>query len=501
MQEEIGRYLSHMTSDRKHPERLWAGALLAMCALSACRNESLTPSAPTSRPGMRQIPELPSMPVSSVDAPISYALGPALTALEQAVPKRFGSLTQRIPIAGNTRQHVAFAATRTPFRVTFDGEQLTLTTTVSYTGRGWYKPVIGPTLGASCGTDDSPPRLHVVLTTDIGLNPAWKLESRTRVTSLRPASDDVRDACRVTFLKFDVTDQVVRAIRPLVASKLPALDRKIAAFDVRTRVGKWYGMLQRPIRVRDSLWLMLAPEQLRLGEFSLEDSALVATIRLYGHPRLVAGPQPLEVTSPLPPLSPALRAVGDSARIRIEGLLPYDVLSSTLTRTLTGRTFRRFGRSVRIDSIAVSPLEDGRVVLAARMSGDISGTAYLVGTPQLDQAARALIVPDLDFDVSTSNALVKGLAWLRKGDMVAQLRQQARYPLDTILEETRAKVEGALNRDLTSGVELSGTVRTGTLLDVLVHPRWLVVRAEAAGTLALAVDRPIRVKRTIGARR
>ncbi len=450
---------------------------------------------------MRNIPELPSMPVSIVDAPISYALEPALTALEQAVPTRFGDLDKRVQIPGNKRQQVAFAATRTPFAVKFDGQKLTLTTTVSYTGRGWYKPVIGPTLSASCGTDGSPPRLNVVLSTDIGLNPEWILESRSRVASLRASSSDVRDACLVTFLKIDVTDQVIRAVRPLLASKLPALDRKIAAFDVRKRVEKWYGMLQRPIRVRDSLWLELSPEQLRLGEFSLQDSALVATIRLYAHPRLVAGPQPIEPTSPLPPLSPALKEVGDSARIRIEGLLPYDVASSTLSRELIGRKFRRFGRSVRLDSIAVSPLDDGRVVLAVRVSGDIDGTAYLVGTPQLDQATRALIVPDLDFDVSTSNALVQGLAWLRKGDMVAQLRKQARFPLDTILEETRTKVEGALNRDLTSGVELSGTVRTGRLLDVLVHPRWLVVRAEAAGTLALAVDRPIKVKKKISASR
>ncbi len=441
------------------------------------------------------------MPVSIVDAPISYALEPALTALEQAVPRRFGDLEKRIPIKSNKRQQVAFSATRTPFTVKFDGQKLTLATTVSYKGRGWYKPIIGPTLSASCGNDESAPRLDVVLTTDIGLNPAWVLESRTRLTSLRAASTTDRDACRVTFLNVDVTDHVIQSIRPLLASKLPVLDRKIAAFDVRRRIDKWYGVMQRPIRVRDSLWLDLAPEQLRLGEFSLQDSALVATVRLYAHPQLIAGPQPLRPKSPLPPLAPALKEVGDSARIRIEGLLPYDVASSTLAREIVGRKFRRFGRSVRIDSLVVSPLDDGRVVLAVRVSGDISGTAYLVGTPQLDQVTRALIVPDLDFDVSTSNALVQGLAWLRKGDMVTQLRKQARFPLDTILEETRVKVEDALNRDLTDGVELSGTVRTGKLLDVLVHPRWLVVRAEAAGTLALNIDRPITVKRKISALR
>jgi hypothetical protein len=110
-----------------------------------------------------------------------------------------------------------------------------------------------------------------------------------------------------------------------------------------------------------------------------------------------------------------------------------------------------------------------------------------------------LIVPDLDFDVSTGNALIQGLAWLRKADMVTQLREQARFPLDTILEETRAKVERAMNRDLTQGVQLSGTVRTGKLLDVFGQARWLVVQAEASGTLALDADRALSMQRKIGA--
>ena len=107
----------------KQTELLWAGALLATCVLSGCRSETLSPSAPTSRPGMRNIPELPSMPASIVDAPISYALEPALTALEQAVPRRFGDFDKRLQIPGNKRQQVAFAATRTPFLVKFDGEK------------------------------------------------------------------------------------------------------------------------------------------------------------------------------------------------------------------------------------------------------------------------------------------------------------------------------------------------------------------------------------------
>ncbi|MBL0173050.1 MAG: hypothetical protein IPP90_20625 [Gemmatimonadaceae bacterium] len=49
-------------------------------------------------------------------------------------------MTRRITIPSNKRQAFAFAATRTPFDVAFDGTRLTLSTIVSYEGRGWYNP-------------------------------------------------------------------------------------------------------------------------------------------------------------------------------------------------------------------------------------------------------------------------------------------------------------------------------------------------------------------------
>ncbi len=466
-------------------------ALIA--ALGACGTESLTPDAPRPREGAAAAPALPSMAASIVDAPISYALKPALEALERAVPQTFGSFDKRLTVKSNRRQQVAFEATRTPFDVAFDGRRLTLSTIITYKGRGWYNPFIGPTLSASCGTGSQQPRLRVVMTTDLDITPSWRISSITRVRTVSKYSAEPRDECLVTFFKFNVTDRVVDAVKPQITSRLPALDRRIHRFDVYTRVSRWYGLMQHSIRVRDSLWLNLAPEQVRLGGFALQDSALVATVRLFAHPTLITGPRPRQLIRPLPPFTNAANEVGDSARLRIEGLLSYDLASAALTKELVGRRFRRFGRAVRIDSVRFYPLGDGRIVLALNVAGDVRGTAYLVGTPRLDVGTRALTVPDLDFDVSTDNALVSGLAWLKRADMVAELRQRARFPLDAVLEDTRGKVEEALNRDLTDGVRLSGHVRTGRLLDVLVHPQWLVVRAEAAGTIALDVNREIRI--------
>lgn len=475
----------------------WRKPLLLGCVapvlmvLAGCGSEKLAPVPPLYQNVSRSLPALPEMPLSVVDAPVSYALTPALEALERAVPRKFGDLAKRITIKSNTRQQVAFEASRTPFEVAFDGQKLKLSTVVTYTGKGWYKPVIGPTIGASCGTDSTPPRLRVVLTADLNFESDWTLRSRTRLTSVTPATTEPRDECRVSAFKIDVTDRVISSITPVLTSRLATADGKIAAFDVRTRVERWYNLLNKNIRITDSVWLVLAPEGVRLGALSLQDTALVANIRLYARPFMVSGPKPPQKVSKLPPFDRADRPVGDSAHLRLEGLLNYEDASATLAKAIVGRTFRRFNQSVTISKVRLYALGDGRVVMAVSLTGGVVGDAYFIGTPKLDTAARMLTVPDLDFDVATSDNLVSGLAWLKKGDLVNTLREKAQLPLDGLLDDTESRVEKALNRELTKGVYLAGQVSSSQLIDVIATARWLVVRADARGSLSLHVDRDI----------
>ena len=470
-----------------------AVATILSFALLACGgSERLAPAAPQAEASTSiALPALPPMPLSVVDAPISYALDPAIDALERAVPRRFGDIERRIAVPSNKRQQVAFAATRTPFAIDFDGRRLTISTTVSYSGRGWYDPVIGPTLSASCGTGETQPRMRVVLHADVDVTSGWRLRTRTRLADIAPHTGETRDQCLVTAFQIDVTERVMRSIEPLLASRLPTVDQKVASFDLPTRLERWYNLLNRNIRIKDSLWLVLAPREVRLGRLSLEDSALVAHVRLYARPFMVSGPKPAEVSTTLPPFARADGVVGDSAHLRLEGLINYADADATLMKALAGRSIRRFNQRVLIDSVRLYPLGDGRVALALALRGTVMGHAYFVGTPTIDTVRRMLTVPDLDFDVNTVNDLVRGLAWLKRGDIVTMLRERAQLPLDTLLEDTREKVEKALNRTLTDGVRLSGTVRTGRLVDVAAMPQWLVVRAEAKGTLALHVDRAI----------
>jgi hypothetical protein len=454
------------------------------------------------------VDSLPPLPASVLDVPVEYDLDPAIAALETAVPRRFGDLAQRRPVPTHPRLSIAFAAQRSPFTVRVRGQTATIEALVDYQGKGWYNVRFAPDVGASCGTDGAPPRLRVALQTTVRLAPDWTLRSQTRVPIVEPASDSARDRCRVTVLKYDVTERVLAAARTQLEGKAALVDARLARTDVRSRVANWWALLQRPIRVRDSLWLEIRPAYVRVGRLHADGDALVAPVRLTANPRLVSGPRPDSTTIPLPPLEAAApgEIAGTSAadtglRVRLDAELDYASATSILVSKVVGREFARAGRRVVVRSAAVRPASGGRVALTIDVAGAAAGVIRLVGRPTFDPTLGELRVPDLEYDVASDNVVVRGLDWLKHDELRDTLRARARWLAAELVEKARAKLEQALNRDLTKGVRLVAEVPAARVLDVRARPEGIVLRAEAAGSAALRVSRPVRMRRSAVATR
>ncbi|CAA9357614.1 MAG: hypothetical protein AVDCRST_MAG40-3259, partial [uncultured Gemmatimonadaceae bacterium] len=301
-------------SPRVRPTRRPAVSLLALtlalAGAGACdRGPSrVSALAADSLGGDVEVEALPPLPPSELDVPVAYDLAPAVAVLEAAVPRAFGNLDDRKQIPSRPNLSVAFSAERAPFAVKVRGPTATIATVVTYRAQGWYKARFAPDVSGSCGLrNEYAPRLRVALATTMRLDSDWSLHPRTRVTSVEPVSTDPRDRCLVTVAKFDVTERVVAAVRGQLEGKAALVDARLARTDVRRRVENWWGLLQRPMRIRDSLWLEIRPSTVRLGELAAEDGALVAPLTLTAAPRIISGPRPTTPPTPLPPLAAAER--------------------------------------------------------------------------------------------------------------------------------------------------------------------------------------------------
>jgi len=463
--------------------RLFGSALGALACV-ACRSDQVAPPLPVAS-GV-WVDTLPPVPTSYLDVPVRYDLAPAMKWLDSEVPASFGDLEERQEIPGKKRLRYAYAADRGPFHLSVDGRTATLAADVKYRVKAWYKPPVLPEISAKCGDEEMRPRARLTVSTSVQLTSGWTLRPRTRAV-IAPLSNPDRDRCKVTFLRFDITDKVMGAAQAALQQKLRGLDTRIAAFDLPDESRRLWTVLGSPLKLTDSLWLVINPATVRIGLLKMRGDTLVTTVGLSANPRVLGGPRPNVTPTPIPePQDSTSRP--PVLHLLTEGRLPYDVASSILTRELRGTVIKVARQRLVLDSLRLAGVGDGRVAVGLAVHGSAKGVLYAVGRPAYDTATAELYMPDLVYDVGTKDLLTGTLAWLAGGQIEDFLRTRVRIKLGPVLADGRQLLEKNLNRDLADGVHLSMDVQSGRVLAVRAAPTALLVRAVASGQGELVLD-------------
>ena len=424
---------------------------------------------------------------SRFSVPLEYDFTAILRVVERAVPKQFGSMDSVRQAGDDTRRHYAFEATRSPFTAFADGRLVHLQATLDYAVRGWYKPIIGPTIGAGCGKDPhTRPRLVIEMATPLTLTDNWHLASHAQIVRVEPASTLPQDHCDVSLLHKDITPRVVEAARIGIIEHLPDIDHKVAEIDLKKRFIEWWGLLTRPIRLTDGVWLLLGPDRLAMGGVRGTGHTLRVPVTLAASPRIITSVDTPRVdTTALPALGRDSTVNG--FKISIDGVVGYAAATKAVAAALDGRKLTQGGRTVRIDTTFVEPASRGRLALTVAFSGDAHGRLRFLGTPVYNPKKREVFVPDLDYDLQTDDNLINTYAWLKADDLRATFREKARFPVSEALDRGRQLLMIGLNRTIGDALTLAASVDSVSVKGLFVTKNGLIVRGEARGLAAVSV--------------
>jgi hypothetical protein len=458
---------------------------LLLLLASGCKLEPNLLAPPPERLSAAPADPAPVLPPTIVDLPLLIDLAAAVALMEDAIPQRLGNVDTRISIPDNRRGAYAFELRRGPLEVAVRGEVFEIGATISYRGRGWYNPPIGPEVGGSCGISGPAPRARLVISVRPELTSDWRLVAKPRLTRLTPLTGTERDQCEVSFLNIDVTGRVLAAARDAVGSSLPGLAARLRAIDVKGEVERIWKEIQQPIQLADSVWLMLRPEGVRLGPLSGSRDMVGGTLGIRARPTIETGPRPDAASRLLPPLEAAGEETG--LNLLIEGRIGYDLIGASLTERLKGTTISVPGGTLEIREMGVFGVGGGRLALGVRFGGTASGEMYFVGTPAYDVAAGRITVPDLDYDASTAPLLVKGLAWLRADEIRSFLRARATFPSADAMDQLSTLALNGMNRELVPGVLLSTEFESTSIIRMVPRVDELLVQAHASGHMVLHV--------------
>jgi hypothetical protein len=460
-------------------------AALALALGAACNPASKPPGDPFAATE----PPPPPQTLSRFTVPLDYDFTPVMATVEREVPKTFGSLKEIHPFPNDPRKRYAFEAVRGPFTAFVVGSQVHLRTTLSYAARGYYNPRLAPEIRAGCGSETNPaerPRIVVELVTPLTIDSLWNLKSRARLAKVDRASDKSADQCQVSILRFDVTDKVIDAARKALTAQLPQIDRKIAGVSLDSMASGWWQSLNRPIRLRDDVWLLLHPARLRLGRITGVKRNLTIEAGVDAYPRIITGAEPAVVMSPLPKLAGSPGNAGFN--IVIDGNIDYRTISNTLNDLLRGKTITAKGHTVAIQSVTASGKAGGRLELGVNFSGDSKGTLNLGGSPKYDAAAGMIHVPDLDYDLDTDSKVIDVVAAVKSEEMRAMLREKARIPVRPVLDRGKELLTTGLNRTIGTALTMTAKVDSVAVHDLYVRRPGIIVRAAAMGSAKVAVN-------------
>lgn len=457
----------------------------ATITLGACRREVVTTAA--------LIEEAPPLPApaapSRFSVPLDYDFTAVLRTVERVVPRTFGSMDSVRMVGNDSRRHFAFQADRSPFVAFADSNHVHLQATLAYAVRGWYKPIVGPTIGAGCGGGDdvnSRPRVVVEMATPLTLTDKWHLASHARIVRVEPASTLPQDHCSVSILHRDITDRVVEAARKGISDHLKDIDRKVGDVDLTPRVRQWWAMLSRPIRLTDGVWLLLGPEHLAMGRVVGLGHVVRVPVTLAARPRIVTSVDTPRVdTTALPPLG--RDSVADGFHILMDGLIDYAAASRAVAHAIGHKTVSEAGKTVTVDTALVRPAPRGRVVLVVEFSGDARGQLHFIGTPVFDAKHGEITVPDLDYNLDTDDQLINTYSWLRSDALRSTMREKAHVPVAEALARGKDLLLKGLNRQVGSVMTLTATVDSVAVKGLYVTRAGLVVRGEASGRAAVSV--------------
>lgn len=467
------------------PVRSWFAVLvLSLAACGPPRKVDAPP--PTSTAD--QVAEADSMappPPTYASAPVSVDLRLILREIESTIPTHIGSLTDRLLISTSPRTWVALEVLRGPLDIDFGPGSMTVTATVAYRGRVWRKVPL-TTISASCGTGEKAPLARIRIHTSYRVDSTWRIRSSSKVVSAERATADPADECHVTFLGINVTDKVLDAAKQAIDKALRTADARLAMVDVKGAVVPVWASLQQPISLRDStIWLLLHPRAVGVSGIAVRDSFAHGTVTLLAEPAIRSGPRPAPDTLPLPYLT-QVQGV-DTVITVLDGLVTYPAATAILRQSLRGHKVRVRARKLIIEDVAMSYIGRHRIALGVLLSGAVEGRVYFQGTPTYDPVTDAIVVPDLSYDVQTSNLLVRSIAWLAGDKLRDEMRRTARVPAAAMLELARGLANAEITRTLADGVKLSGELGAAHALRVRATADGLRARASGTGRLALEI--------------
>ncbi len=227
------------------------------------------------------------------------------------------------------------------------------------------------------------------------------------------------------------------AINTTIAQQVQVLLNSTAGKEYRSfrpLIDRAASYLNTPYALQEGIWLQPNVQQLFVsppqGRGKGVNNRLELSVGAMAQPVVVLQEQ-VPKTPALPPVAFGVQPPQAQSQLYVKGQLPLEAAAQqleTYLQTYIEQHYARYGYGV--GAVHIYP-KGTRAIIAVELlknnNANKKSIIYVSGVPQFDAEQRAFYLEDLRLTAASKNLLLHLAKWLRQGQLLEQLRQNARF--------------------------------------------------------------------------
>ena len=467
--------------------------LLGFLFITSCKLQSELPKIIT-----EEIP-VPQLESSVIEIPVEVNLQPIINFANSKTDKviRNPEYPNFATFEGVEGPRASYDVTRDALTGSMQGNMFKVGTTAAYGIAGdycseivWGK-CIHPRIPFSCGTNGEAKRkVRIGFSSKVEITSSYGLKTQTVVSEVTPI-----DPCQMTFLKIDMTNKVMDAIRPSLIECAKFIDEQSKATSFKSLAQDAWKQLWTPIEIEGYGFLCINPNEISVSQLNGQGQKLKFNIGLRANPKFT-------LTKDSTLKNPALPSLKTNAKTNSEFVFNMPIISSYtdltnhLKKNFNEKTFKSEDGKQTVLIHDLSIVGKGNSTIVLEMNCDLklglkkfkNATLIFTMKPFYDSKNQMLELRDVQLQSDKKHLLLQAGTELFQKVIAKKIQEYGKTDFKPILESNKKSISDQLHKQLDKNTTLNGQVNNLKILGVYPSENNLIIHTQAIGVLNLKMS-------------
>lgn len=322
---------------------------------------------------------------------------------------------------------------------------------------------VHPRIPFSCGSGkETKRRVEIEFASALSMNENYQLITSTSLTKLNPM-----DPCELTFLKIDMTGEIMKAMKPALLDVCKYIDQQCLLLDFKSYAKEAWNQLNSQMEIPGYGYLTFNASNFKLGPMYGYGNILQVNLGIDARPVMSLDKNENGIVPPLPPLN-IQNELASGFLISMPIKSSYESLSNKVNEIAAGNTFESDDKtkSITVNQLALSGLGNQKIQVEVLCDLKVGikkykkCTFFLALTPSIDPTTNKMSVSSIEIDSKSRHVLMNVGVDIFQTKLTQTIQSACNVDLTPTLQSAKTEIEKQLNGELMPGVNLKGLLNS-----------------------------------------